>query len=191
MDIQIATLSDILDFRPRELSKEEWSRLESLKGVMELRRPLEKARLSGDWAGLRNKMLAEAGGLLDIRILDVMRWAWKKGFELEAYRDTERYPPDKTFNVSLVEHKITSTHEPHVDIRMNDKKVGSIHFAVNIEIAIKAVILEIRNARIKKIHAGECKAKGSFLCEGLLLAERESESLDLPGTIDLGEGLKI
>jgi len=74
---------------------------------------------------------------------------------------------------------------------MNDKKVGSIQFAVNIEIGIKAVTLEIRNARIKKIHAGECKAKGSFLCEGLLLAERESESLHLPGTIDLGEGLKI
>jgi hypothetical protein len=186
MDIQLATLSDILDFRPRELSNAEWSRLESLKGVIELRR-----RLPGGWAGLRNKILAEAGDLLDVRVLDVMRWAWKKGLELEAYRDTERYPPDKTFSVSLVEHKITSNHAPRVDIRMNDKTVGSIQFAVNIEIAIKAVTLEIRNARIKKIHAGDCKAKGTFLCEGLLLAQRESASLDLPGTIDLGEGLKI
>ena len=191
MDIQRVTLSDIVDFRPHELPDEELSRLESGKGVTELRRPLEEARLPGGWVGLRDKILAEAGGLLDIRLLDVMGWAWKKGRELEAYRDTQRYPPDKTFSVPLVEHKITSTHEPHVDIRMNDKKVGSIHFAVHIEIAIKAVILEIRNARIKKIHAGECKAKGSFLCEGVLLAERESKSLDLPGVIDLGEGLEI
>jgi hypothetical protein len=191
MDIQLATLSDILDFRPPELSNEEWSRLESRKGMMELRRPLEEARLPGGWAGLRNKMLAEAGSLLDIRLLDVMRWAWKKGFELEAYRDTERYPPDKTFSVPLVEHKITSTHSPHVDIQMNGEKVGSINFSVTIEIAIKAMTLEIRNARIKKIHAGDCTAKGRFVCEGLLLAERESEPLDLPGTIDLGEGLKI
>ena len=191
MDIQLATLSDILDFRPRELSSAEWSRLESHKGVMELRRQLEKARLPGGWAGLRNKMLVEAGGLLDIRLLDVMRWAWKKGLELEAYRDTERYWPDKTFRVPLVEHKITSNHTPHVDIRMNDQKVGSIDFAVNIEIAIKAMALEIQNGRIKKIHAGDCKAEGRFLCEGVLLAERESKPLDLPGTIDLGEGLKI
>jgi hypothetical protein len=42
MDIQLATLSDILDFRPRELSNEEWSRLESLKDVVNLRRPLEE-----------------------------------------------------------------------------------------------------------------------------------------------------
>jgi hypothetical protein len=186
MDIQLATLSDILDFRPREISNEEWSRLESIKGVMELRR-----RLMGPWAGLRNNVLAEAGGLLDIRLLDVMRWAWKKGFELEAYRDTERYPPDKTFSVPLVEHKITSTHSPHVDIQMNGEKVGSINFSVTIEIAIKAMTLEIQNARIKKIHAGDCKVGGKFLCEGLLLAGRESKPLNLPGTIDLGEGLKI
>ena len=191
MDLQSAKLSDIVGFRSCELPNEEWSRLESGKGVMELRRPLEEARLPGGWAGLRNKILAEAGGLLDIRLLDVMRWAWKKGRELEAYRDTERYPPDKTFSVPLVEHKITSTHTPDVEIRMNGKKVGTVHFTVNIEIAIKAMTLEIRNARIKKLHAGDCTAKGRFLCEGVLLAERESKSLDLPGVIDLGEGLEI
>jgi len=165
--------------------------LESGKGVIELRRPVEEARLPGGWVGLRDKILAEAGGLLDIRLLDVMSRAWKKGRELEAYRDTERYLPDKTFSVPLAEHKITSTHTPHVDIRINDKKVGSIHFAVTIEIAIKAITLEIQNARIKKIHTGDCKATGRFLCEGFLLAERESKPLDLPGTIDLGEGQEI
>jgi hypothetical protein len=191
MDIQGVALSDIVGFRPHELPDEKLSRLDSGKGVTELRRPLEEARLPGGWVGLRDKILAEAGGLLDIRLLDVMSWAWKKGRELEAYRDTERYPPDKTFSVPLVEHKITSTHTPHVDIRMNDKKVGSIHFAVNVEIAIKAMTLEIRNARVKKLHPGDCKAKGKFLCEGVLLAERESKPLDLPGIIDLGEGLEL
>lgn len=191
MDIQSLTLSDVVGFSARELSDEKWSRLESRKGVMELRRRLEEVRLPGGWAGLRNKILAESGALLDIRLLDVMGWAWKKGRELEAYRDTERYPPDKTFSVPLVEHKITSTHTPHVDIRINDKKVGSIHFAVNIEITIKAMTLAIRNARIKKIHAGDCKAKGMFLCEGVLVTERESKPLDFPGGIDLGEGLEI
>jgi hypothetical protein len=51
--------------------------------------------------------------------------------------------------------------------------------------------LEIRNARITKIHAGDCKAKGSFFCEGFLLAERATQPLELPGTIDLGEGREI
>jgi hypothetical protein len=73
MDIQRVTLSDIVDFRPHELPDEELSRLESGKGVTELRRPLEEARLPGGWVGLRDKILAEAGGLLDIRLLDVMK----------------------------------------------------------------------------------------------------------------------
>ncbi len=191
MDIRRVTLSDIVGFPPSELSKEDWASIESREGVKELRRLLE-TRLPGGWAGLRNKILLEAvGKLVDIRVLDVMEKAWKKGRELEAYRDTEKYPPDKTFSVPLVEHKITSTHNPRVEIRVNTKTVGSVHFAVNIEIAIKGMTLEIRNARIKKIHAGDCKAKGSFFCEGFLLAERESRPLDLPGTIDLGEGREI
>src|SRR6266567_319786 len=191
MDIQSVTLSDVVNFHPRELSNEGWSRIESREGVRGLRHPLEDARLPGGWAGLRNKILAEAGGLLDIRLLNVMGWAWKKGRELEAYRDTVRYPPDKTFRVPLVEHKITSTHKPDVEIRINKKTVGRVHFAVNIEIAVKVMTLEIRNARIKKIDAGDCKATGSFFCEGFLLTERESKPLDLPGTFDLGEGLGI
>jgi hypothetical protein len=191
MDIQSVKLSDVVGFRPRKLSNEEWSRLESCEGVMKLRRLLEEARLPGGWTGLRNKILAEAGDLLDIRLLDVMRWAWKKGRELEAYRDTERYPPGSTLIVALAEHNITSTHTPHVKIGMNAKTVGSVHFAVNIEIAVKGMNLEIRNGRIKRIYAGDCKAKGSFFCEGFLLTERESKPLDLPGTIDLGEGLEL
>jgi hypothetical protein len=184
MDIQNVKLSDVVGFRPSELSDEEWSRIESAEGVRGLNLP-------GDWAGVRNQILMKAGGLLDITLLDVMRSAWKKGRELEAYRDTEKYPLNKTFTVPLVEHKITSTHKPRVDIQINGKTVGSVHFTVNIEIAVKGMTLEIRNARITKIHAGDCKAKGSFFCEGFLLAERATQPLELPGTIDLDEGLEI
>jgi len=189
MDIQRMKLSDIVDFRPRQLSNDQWSRIESREALRNLRESLN--RLPGGWAGFRNKIVAEAGGLLDIRLLDVMCSAWKKGRELEAYRNTEKYPPDKTFSVSLVEHKIKSTHKPHVEIRMNQKEVGRVNFAVNVEITVGVMKLEIQNARIKKIRTGDWKAKGDFSCEGFLLAERESHSLDFPGTLDLGEGLEI
>jgi hypothetical protein len=189
MDIQRLKLSDIVDFRAQQFSKDQWSRIESREALRNLRQSLN--RLPGGWPGFRNKILEEAGGLLDIRLLDVMCWAWKKGHELEAYRDTKKYPPDKTFTVSLVEHKIKSTHKPHVEIRMNQKKVGSVNFTVNVEITVRVMKLEIQNARIKKIRMGDWKAKGNLFCEGFLLAERESNPLDLPGTVDLGEGLQI
>ena len=192
MNIQQVKLIDIVDFHPRELSNDEWSRLSASREGVELRGSVDRAQVPGGWAGIRNKILLEAaGGLLDIRLLDVMNWAWKKGGELEAYRDVQKYPPDKTFSHPLIERQIKSTHKPYVEIRMNQKIVGIVHFLVNIEIAIRAMRLEIQNARIKKIHAGDCKAKGSFFCEGFLLAERETNPIDLPGTVDLGEGLEI
>lgn len=192
MNIQRVTLSDVVDFHPRELSNDEWSRIESHEGVKTLRQPLEETHVPGGWAGVRNKIVMEdAGNLLDIRLLDVISRAWKKSRELEAYRDTDTYPRDKTFSVSLVEHTIKSTHRPQVEIRIHGKRVSSVHFAVNIEIAVRGVKLEIQNARIKKIKTGDFKVKGSFSCEGFLLAEREANPLDIPGTIDLGEGLEI
>jgi hypothetical protein len=145
----------------------------------------------GGWAGVRNKIVAKAVNLLDIRLLDVMGWAWKKGRELEAYHDRQKYPPNKVFPVSLVEHTIKSTHQPHIDIRINQKTVGTVHFLVNIEITIRGMQLEIQNARIKKIKTGNLTGKGSFFCEGFRLAQRESNPLELPGTVDLGEGLEI
>jgi hypothetical protein len=74
---------------------------------------------------------------------------------------------------------------------MNDKTVGSVHFAVNIEIAVRGVKLEIQNARIKKIKTGDFKVKGSFCREGFLPGKQETNPLDLPGTVDLGAGLEI
>ncbi len=82
MDIQSVRLSDVVGFPPRELSKEDWARFESREGVKELRGPLDRAQIPGGWDVLRNKVLAEAGGLLDIGVLEVMRRAWSKCREL-------------------------------------------------------------------------------------------------------------
>jgi hypothetical protein len=76
MNIQQVKLTDIVDFRPRELSNDEWSQLSASREGMELRSLLDRAQVPGGWAGIRNKILLEAaGGLLDIRLLDVMRSA--------------------------------------------------------------------------------------------------------------------
>jgi len=185
------TLNTVLEFQPSELSAAGWARIESGEHAAELEVVLEKTSVPGGWGGLRNTILAKAGGLLDVGLLDVFRWAWNKNRELERYRDRAKYPPHKPFSVPLAEHKIKSSHKPHLEIRIDGTKKGQIDFAVEIEIAVKGMALEIRDGRIRKIHTGECKAKGTFSCEGLKLVERESRTLELPGTLDLGEGMEI
>jgi hypothetical protein len=185
------TLDTILEFRASELSASGWARIESGKHAAELGLVLDGAKVPGGWGGLRGRILTEAGGLLDVGLLDVFRWAWNKNRELERYRDRAKYPPHETFSVPLAEHTIKSSHKPHLEIRVDGAKKGQIDFAVEVEIALKGMTLEIRDGRIRKIRTGDCKAKGTFSCEGLTLVERESKPLQLPGTIDLGDGLEI
>ena len=185
------TLDTVLEFRPFELSAAGWARIEAGEHAAELGLALEKAKVPAGWGGLKNAILSEAGGLLDVNLLDVFRWAWNKNRELESYRDRAKYPPHETFRVPLAEHTIKSSHKPHLEIRVDGTKKGQIDFALEIEIALKGMTLEIRDGRIRKIRTGECKARGTFSCEGLKLVERESRALKLPGTIDLDEGMEI
>jgi hypothetical protein len=58
-------------------------------------------------------------------------------------------------------------------------------------IVLKGAKLETRGGRVKRVHTGECWARGTFACEGFVLAQMELARFDLPGTIDLSEGLEI
>jgi hypothetical protein len=185
------TLDTVLEYRPAGLPAAGWARVEAGEHAAELGLALDGAKVPGGWGALRETVLTEAAGLLDVSLLDVFRWGWNKSRELERYRDRAKYPPHETFTVPLAEHTIKSSHKPHVEIRIDGAKKGRIDFAVEIEIAVKGMKLEVQGARIRKIRTGECKAKGTFSCEGLKLVERESRTLSLPGTLDLGEGIEI
>ncbi len=185
------TLDTVFEYHPSELSAAGWARIEAGGHAAELGLALEKARVPLGWGGLKSTLLAEAGALLDVSLLDVFRWGWNKNRELERYRDRAKYPPHETFSVPLAEHTLKSSHKPHIEVRVDGAKKGQIDFAIDVEIAVKGMVLEIRDARIRKIRTGQCTAKGTFSCEGLKLAERESGPLKLPGTLDLGEGIEI
>ncbi len=185
------TLNDVIGFRPRRLSDLEWSEIERQERTRALGKKLGELASSIEWATVRSGVLERAEQLLDVPLLDVMRWAWNKSRDLKAYRDRTKYPPDRTFGALLAEHKITSVHKPYVELRVGDQLVGRVGFSVEIGIVLKGAKLEIQGGRIKKIHTGECRATGSFSCEGFVLAKREFARLDLPGTIDLGEGVEI
>jgi hypothetical protein len=191
MNYSKLSLNTVLEYRASELSAAGWARIEAGEHAAALGLTLEKAEVPGGWKALRNAVLREAGNLLDVGLVDVFRWAWQKRRELERYRDRAKYPPHETFSAPLAEHTIKSSHKPHLEIRLDGAKKGQIDFGVEVEIAVKGMTLEIRDARIRKIHTGECKAKGIFSCEGLTLVEQESRTLTLPGTLDLGEGIEI
>lgn len=137
------------------------------------------------------KLLGRAEALLDIGLASILGRAFSGYRQLQEYADPQTCPPDRTYMVSLAEHRIRSRHRPALDVRLNGKTLESIGFEIDLELELKGVVLEIRGGSIRAIHTGECRGAGEVRCEGLLLCRRESKLVDLPGTIELAEEIPI
>ena len=185
------TLKDVLGWKETDISHRQRRELEGTAGVRAIRQAVEEKGIPGLWETTRDELSRSVEALLNVSLLDVLRRAWNKTKELARYRDREKYPPDKTYIVPLAEHTIRSRHTPHLEIRINEQPAGRIDFEIRLEVALKGLHLHIQDGRIRKIDTGECRGKGKLLCEGFLLAQREWKKLEIPGSIDLGEGIEI
>lgn len=188
---QPITVKEVFDWRPRELSAEEWSRIEASVGVGRLVDKLAVHAVTGGWESTRRLVLERVDSLLEISLPEILARAWSKSRELQSYRDSEKYPPDKEFAAILLEHEIVSTHKPRVEVLLDDIKIGEVNFLINLALELAGFKLIIRDARIRRIEAGSCQAQASLACEGCQLLEKHSRKLDLTLGLDLGEGFEI
>jgi hypothetical protein len=165
--------------------------LEGAAAVSALKRALEKEAAEIKWPVALGEVMKQAGSLLNVPLGSVISAAWNKYRVLMKYSDPAKYSPDETFLVPLAEHTITSKHRPHIDVLIGDRRIGRIDFVIDISLTIKGFIAKVQGGRLREIKVGTCRAKGTIACEDFLLLEKESDSLDLPGSIDLGEGVPI
>ena len=131
------------------------------------------------------------GELLDIRLTDIMAGAWCKYASLLRYADPQQYPPAESVVVPLVDHDIDSKHSPAIEVVINNVPVWKLTFSVDLVLNMKGAILRIQDARIREIRPGEVNAKGAITFGPVVIAERTSDTLTLPGSINLGEGIPI
>jgi len=165
--------------------------LESVKTLSNLKDRLMKEGSRVTLPAAMDGVLKGAQALMNIKLEDILVPAWNKYLPLRKYRDKKKYPPDKTVLVPLVEHTVKSEHRPYIEVLINDKPVGRINFSIIIALVLKGLILVVRDGRIREIKTGECSAKGKVTCEEILIIEKTSETVPLPGTINLGEGIPI
>lgn len=185
------TLNKFFFERKKDLSSKRLSALESVPRVVSLRGTiLRDAKVVG-WPATWSEIVGKMKDLLDIGIPEIMVSAWNKYQILLKYLDRKKYGPDETFLVPLAEHTIRSVHRPFIEVLINDQSVGKIQFGIDLSLHLKGIILKIQDGKIKEILTGSCKGKGILKCEDLIIMERETDSVPLPGSISLGEGLPI
>ena len=69
--------------------------------------------------------------------------------------------------------------------------VSRLNFTIIVELILDGFILTIRDRRITAVQTGRAKGQGSVTLETSLILEREFGSIQLPGTIHLGEGIPL
>ena len=185
------TLKDFFSFESGEVSQKKMSSMEILKKVSAVKDAITKEAPDIRWPVAFEEIMRKTGDLLDISLGDIMSRAWNKYRVLTSYLDREKFSPRESFLVPLAEHTIKSDHNPHVDILLGERSIGKIDFDIKVSLTLKGFIVRIQDGKIMEIKTGTCKAKGSITCEDFLIVEKETDSVTLPGTIGLGDGVPI
>jgi hypothetical protein len=191
MSSQQYTLEQFFDFTEKSIAPEKLSVIDSSDAVSGIREKMSKAHTVAKLPAVRNETVKKIGDLLNISLPHIMVGAWNKHRMLVKYSDKERYGTDETIMAPLTEHTIKSVHKPYLEIYINDTLVGKVDFSVTVALTIKGLTLKIRNGKIMEILAGSCVGKGTIKCEGIVILEKKSQAIPLPGSIKLGEGIPV
>lgn len=143
------------------------------------------------WGPVAKEIEAKIAEVLDVDIVGILLGGWKKYRQLQQYRDQTKYPPEETILLSLTEHSISSSHHPKIEILAEQVLLARLDFTITLALKLEGIVLKVRGGKIREICSGRCRGKGTLACAGVPLLEKETERFELPGRIDLGDGIEI
>ena len=150
----------------------------------------------GAWKLVREEIVEQIGAVLDFDIVGkVLTPAWSRLEALQEYRDPELHPPQESSLVPLVEHTVTSSHRPHIELLAGKTEIGRLDLEVELELEVEGAHLRIQGGRILAVRAGAATGSGKLVCsyQGTQVYELESEPrrFELEAEQELGDGVEI
>jgi hypothetical protein len=140
------------------------------------------------WKASMPDVVAKVGQLLNVPLPDIWISSWKKVEELNAALEESEKAPDDVTELELGQHTVKTTLHPYISVRIGKMPEKQIRFEVVLSCNLKGFILTLRRGEIREIATGECVVEGTLEYEGLVLAERKLEPIQLPGRIRCREG---
>jgi Protein of unknown function (DUF2510) len=138
----------------------------------------------------RRELADATTGLMSMNLADVVAAGWKKYDALRKAARTTRDDPDAKELVSLVTHKIASSHHPSVDLYLDGKSIATVEIELEVALTIAAVIAVVKQGRLTEIQSGNCTASGSLAVQGIDMIKRQRK-FDLYGAFRLGHGVPL
>jgi hypothetical protein len=109
---------------------------------------------------------------------------WGKHAAITAAVDRTRANPGSAEVVELASHRITSIHQPSIELLINDVHVTTIHFELRLEFLVNALVVTVRQGRLVSLRSGTCDVSGTLAAEGVQLVAHQRH-IELPLLIHL------
>jgi hypothetical protein len=185
-------LYDLFGWGKVQLSKTQLSNVDMDKAYKEMGETISKEAGQLKVVASREWLLGELGHLLKrVHLINLLAGAWNKSRQLNKYLDAGKYPPGDPVYVELLEHTITSTQRPSLELIVGGQVRAEVPFEIDLKLTLQGVVLKIDGGRIREIRSASVKGKGNIKIGGAELFEKEIGPLFLPGVVDLGEGRQI
>lgn len=126
-----------------------------------------------------DQVAAVADGVLALDLGDLVVAGWRKQSQLAAAAERTAANPGTSELVELATHRVSSVHHPYVELLINDVRVTTVNFELDLEFEIKALVATVRDGHLVSLHSGDCDLSATLTAEGVRLASR-SRHFDLP-----------
>jgi len=121
--------------------------------------------------------------ILQVGLGDVLQASWGKAAALRDAILATRKDAGLVAIVPLLDHKVTSQHQPHIDLMYGSKSLVRIAFDISLNLMLSGVALEIRDGELAGIKAGTCTGEGILAFLGKPLLQHKSKEFALRGKL--------
>jgi hypothetical protein len=128
--------------------------------------------------------------LLDDAVVDVLAVGWRKWDVLASAGRRSLESPGQTEIVELVDHRITSTHQPAIDVTVDRVKVAEITLQIEIVILLHGLTAVVTQGRLVALRSGRGEISVDLALDGVPMTSA-TRQIELPIEVGLGEGLPL
>jgi len=122
-----------------------------------------------------DQVAAVANGVLALDLGDLVIAGWRKQGQLAAAAERTAANPGTSELVELATHRVSSVHHPYVELLVNDVRVTTVNFELDLEFEVKALVATVRDGHLVSLHSGDCDLSATLTAEDIRLASRRQQ----------------
>ena len=137
-----------------------------------------------------DEIVAVMRRVLGVTVVDLLAAGWKKYEPLAAAARRSLETAGSTEIVELLDHRITSTHRPGVDVTVDGVTVAEIRLDIEISIELHGLTAVVTGGRLSALRTGRGEVTLDVSVDGAPLPP-VTRPIDLEIELDLGEGIPL